>query len=403
MIGRFLSFVSILMLVSMIIVATGCRSEKNDTIKIGAVFALKGKAESLGIPERNAVKLIEKQVNSQGGIKLPDGKKVKLEIVVEDTETSAAKAKTKIQKLIDSEKVIALIGPSTSGESLGIIADLNTQKKEIVLVSCGASHKIVADPAGKSKWVFKTPQSDSMAVEWIKKYLIKKGLKKVAIASSADGFGKSGLAEIMKILPQGGQVEIVSKIEYDRAATSVTSQVNKIMEAKPQAIINWDISQGAHKVAKALRDGGHKIPLIMSHGVANQTFIKLAGAAAEGVVFPAGKMLIADKLNDSDPQKKLLNNFINDYKKEYKVSPSTFAGHSYDALWLLITAIEKAGLEKAKIRDAIENVQFVGTAGIFRLNQKDHLGLKSAESFVMIEIAKGTDGKLGWKWLSDIK
>ena len=134
---------------------------------------------------------------------------------------------------------------------------------------------------------------------------------------------------------------------------------------------------------------GWDVPLFQSHGFGNIKYVEAAGAAAEGIIFPAGRLLVADQLPDGHPQKALLKAYIADYEGKYKEAASTFGGHGYDAYIILEAAIEKAGTDKAKIRDAIENIKGLpGTGGVFSFSAEDHNGL-GIDSFEMITVKNG--------------
>jgi len=112
--------------------------------------------------------------------------------------------------------------------------------------------------------------------------------------------------------------------------------------------------------------------------------------AAEGVIFPAGRLLVADQLPDSNPQKPVLVKYKNDYEKKYKEDASTFGGHAYDAFMILVTAIQKSGsTDKEKVRDTIENMRgFIGTGGIFDFSAQDHNGL-DIDAFELLTVKNG--------------
>lgn len=132
---------------------------------------------------------------------------------------------------------------------------------------------------------------------------------------------------------------------------------------------------------------GIKIPLYQSHGVASRKFIELAGAAAEGIILPTGKILVAENLPDSDPQKPVLLKYIRDYEARYKSAVSGFGGYAWDGLQILSRAFEQAGDDRARIRDEIEKIDgYVGISGIFRFSPEDHNGLNKEEAFVMVRI-----------------
>jgi branched-chain amino acid transport system substrate-binding protein len=346
--------------------------------KIGAVFAITGDASSLGIPEKNTAEMLMKSINDAGGI---NGHK--LEVIIEDSAGENAKARTAALKLIEQDKVLAVIGPSRTGTTMAI-TDL-FESKQVPLISCAAGVEIV-EPV--QKWVFKTPQSDRMAVEKIAEYLKTKSITRVAIISDQTGFGKGGVRELKAILPKNG-IQIVGSQEYDPKAVDMTPQVTKLKGTDAQAVICWGTPPGPAIVVKNMQQLGVKIPFIGSHGIANQRFIEVAGTAANGVVFPAGRLIVADQIPADDPQKAVLQEYAKAYMDAYKQQADTFGGHAWDALQLVKQALAKAGDDRAKIRDEIENTKdFVGTGGVFNFSPTDHNGL-TKDAFVMVEIKDG--------------
>ena len=138
-----------------------------------------------------------------------------------------------------------------------------------------------------------------------------------------------------------------------------------------------------------------EVPLFQSHGFGNIKYVKAAGAAAEGIIFPAGRLLVADVLADDHPQKKVLMDYKRDYESKYQEDASTFGGHGYDALMILVKAIEQAGPDREKVRDAIENMKgFVGTGGVFNFSPDNHVGL-DINSFEMLTVKNGEFVVLG--------
>lgn len=358
----------------------GCAREEK-VFKIGAVFAITGPGSSLGVPEKNTADMLTEQINAAGGI---NGKNV--QIIFYDSASDPTTTRTRVEKLINVDKVAAIVGPTTSGESLGII-DL-VQNAKIPLVSCAASVKIV-EPVAERKWVFKTPQSDVLIGQVIADYLVAQGLTKVAIITTSDAFGASGKEQLEKLFPTAG-IEIVSKEEFAEKDPDALVQLTKIKEANPQAVICWSVSGGGATVTKNMKaDLNMQIPLIMSHGVANRAYIDLAGASANDVIFPAGKLLVASALPDTDPQKAVLVKYADDYRAKFNEDPSTFGGHAWDAINLVVAAMKKVGSNKMKIRDEIENTKnFVGTGGVFNFSATDHNGL-TKDGVVMVKIVDG--------------
>ena len=365
----------------MIMAISGCVREEK-VYKIGAVFALTGPASSLGIPEKNTAEMLTEQINAAGGINGND-----LKIIVYDTATDPTTARDRVEKLINVDQVCAIVGPSTSGESLQVIE--LARDAEIPLVSCAASVLIV-EPVAERKWVFKTPQSDFLIIgQLIEEYLKPNNITKVAIITTDDGFGRSGKEQLEKLLSEAG-IDIVAKEEFSEKAADTLVQLTKIEATDAQAVICWSVSGGGATVTKNMKDDlKMDIQLIMSHGVANQTYIDLSGDAANGVVFPVGKLPVVDTLPDSDPQKPVLLKYAADYKAKFKEDTNTFGGHAWDAIQLVVGAVKKVGDDKAKIRDEIENTKdFIGTGGVFNFSPNDHNGLVK-ECIVMVKIVDG--------------
>lgn len=348
--------------------------------KIGAVFDSSGASSSLGIPERDTVKMMVKKINDNGGI---NGHPI--ELVMEDSESDEIKALLKAKKLIQEDKVLAIIGPSTSGTTMSIVP--YAQANSIPLISSAASIKIV-DPVKDRKWIFKTPQSDTVVAGKIFDYLKTKGLKKVAFMNMNNAYGESGRIEFTKGAEANG-ITVIAQEKFEATDKDMTAQLTRIKGLNPDAVIVWAIPPSASTVTKNYSQLGIKAPLIHSHGVGNQTFIDLAGPAANGVIFPIGKLLVAEGLPETDPQKQVLTDYINDYKAAYNAAPNAFGGYAYDGLMILVKAIEKAGADSAKIRDELEKMDnFVGVSGIFSMSTTDHCGLNQ-EDLVLVEVKDG--------------
>ena len=358
--------------------------EKAEVYKVGAVFSVTGRASFLGDPEKKTADLIVEKINADGGI---NGHK--LELIVYDTEGDATKCNLAVKKLINQDKVSAVIGPSISGNSIAVVPV--AEETETPLVSCAASYKIVFnEETGKPyKWVFKTPQSDSMAVEAIYTNLKKNGITKIAIMSVTSGFGASGRGELLKYASEYG-LTILADEQYGPKDTDITAQLTKIKGLAPEAIVNWSIGPTQILVLRNRSDlGMNDIPFYQSHGFGSRKNIEQAAGTAEGVYCPLGACNIAEMLPDSHPQKKVTMNYMEGYKAKYNEGLSSFGGHAWDALYMVTAALEAVGNDKAKIRDYIENIKgFVGQHGVFNFSPDDHNGL-TKEAFNMVVVKDG--------------
>lgn len=344
-------------------------------IKIGALFSVTGPPSFLGEPERNSAKMVVDEINAKGGVK---GRK--LELVVYDTGGDATKAVQAANRLIKEDKVVAIIGPSTTGESMAVLPV--AEKEGIPLISCAAGSKIT-DPV--KKWVFKTAQNDGLAVSKIYEYLNRKKISRVAILTVSDGFGSSGREQLKANAAKFG-IKIVVDDTYGPKDTDMTSQLTKIRGSQAQAVICWGTNPGPAVIAKNVKQLGIKLPLIMSHGVSSKKFIELAGDASEGIILPSGRVIVSDVLPGSDKQKKSLQSFVRDYQNHYKLEGDHFGGHAWDAVMLIKGAIERGGDSPAAIRDQLEKTRgFAGIGGVFSFSPTDHAGLNK-DAFVLVEI-----------------
>jgi branched-chain amino acid transport system substrate-binding protein len=344
-------------------------------IKIGGLFAVTGAPSFLGEPERNTANMVVDQINAAGGIK---GRMLKL--VYYDTQGDATKAVQAATRLIKEDRVSAIIGPSTTGETMAVIPVV--ENAGIPLISCAAGIKIT-EPV--KRWVFKTAQNDSLAVERIYDHLKKRNINNVAIITVSDGFGASG-REQLKLRAKASGITIVSDEIYGPNDTDMAAQLVKMRGSKAQAIICWGTNPGPAKVARNARQLGLNLPLYMSHGVSSMKFIELAGDAAEGIILPSGRVIVASVLPKADQQKKPLLSYVNDYKKHFKVEGDHFGGHAWDAVMLLKGAIESGDGSPASIRNEIENTRnFKGIGGIFNFAPQDHAGL-TKDAFVLVTI-----------------
>ena len=351
-----------------------------ETIKLGAVLAVTGPASFLGGPEARTLEMLESEINAKGGIK---GNQVK--ILIKDTTGSPEKAISYSKQLIEEDQVLAVIGPSSSGETMAVKSIFEDAKTP--LISCSAA-EVIVDPV--ASYVFKVAQNDSFAVRKIFMEMNRQNISKVAVMADNTGFGKAGKEQLTKIAPEY-KVEILENEVYDAKVTDLTAVVAKLKtNAAVQAVINWSTVPAQSIVIKNIRQAGWQIPIFQSHGFANVKYAEAAGAAAEGVIFPAGRLMVTDLLPENHPQKAVLTAYKKEYEGKYQENVSTFGGHAYDSFMMLKKAIETAGTDKAKIREAVENLKnFPGTGGMYSFSPTDHQGL-TLDAFEMMTVKNGS-------------
>ncbi len=366
--------------------------EEGDTYNVGALFSTTGPASNLGVPEKNTVEMMVDQINDAGGI---NGHP--LEVTIYNDESLPEKCATLANTLIE-DGMLAIIGPTTSGNSLAIIDTVTTA--EIPLVSCAATIGIV-QPVEDRYWIFKTPQSDKEAITEIYTYLEETAnITNIALITATSGYGTTGRGILISDAPDFG-LTIVDDQTFAEGDTGMQSQLTHIGGTDAEAVVCWATDKESASVAKDMQTLQMAIPLYCSHGIANQAFIDAAGDAANGVIFPAGKLLIVDDLPDSDPQKEVLIKYRDDYEALYgNGTINTFGGHAYDSLKMVVMALEGIDNDitlseaRAAVRDGLEGItNFVGISGVFTMSPTNHLGMAPG-SLVMYEIINGE-----WTWL----
>lgn len=349
------------------------------TVKIGAIFAITGPAANLGLPESRTLQMLVDDTNAAGGI---GGRKI--ELFMKDSQGNAEKAVSFAKQLVEEQQVLAIIGPSTSGESMKLKSYCD--ENETLLLSCAAAETIVNPVA---KWVFKTPQMDSFAAQMIFATMKKQGISRIGAVVSNTGFGQGGKAQLEKLAPANGITLAITEV-YESTATDLTGVLTKVKAQDVQAVVNWSVEPAQSLVPKNMKQMGFEVPLFQSHGFGNINYVKMAGKAADGILFPAGRLLVADALPAGHPQKQVLTAYKKEYEAIFKEDVSTFGGHAYDAFMLLTEAVKRAGsTDRGKVRDALEGLRGIpGTGGIFNFSPTDHNGL-TMDAFEMLTVKNG--------------
>jgi branched-chain amino acid transport system substrate-binding protein len=362
-------------------VAVGKALAAEEPYKIGAVFSITGTGSFLGEPEKKTVEMIAEEINKAGGV---NGHPIQL--VVYDDESDATKCNLAVKKLIKTDKVPVIIGPSRSGETLAVVSV--AEEEQVPLISCAASYKIVT-PIESRHWVFKVAGSDSHVAGKMFEYMKAKGIQKIGIMTDSTGFGSSGREELLRLAPEYG-ITILADERFGDKDSDLSAQLTKIRSTQPQAIINWSIGPTQVLSIKTWRDLGMAgIPLFQSHGFGSRKNLQLAGDAAEGVLLPLARVNVGPLLPDGQPQKAAIMAYTKAYEERYKEPISSFGGHARDCMYLVMEAFKKVGPDRAKIRDFLENTKdFVGLHGIFNFTPQDHCGL-SKDDLEMVVVKNG--------------
>ncbi|AIO32375.1 receptor ligand binding region family protein [Burkholderia cenocepacia] len=356
-------------------------------VKIGVTLSATGPAASLGIPEKNTIALLPKEIA---------GKSV--QYIVLDDASDTSRAVQNVRKLIDEDHVDAIIGSSVTPNSLAMLDPVSQGKTPTI--SLAASAQIISPMDAKRAWSFKVPQNDQLMADAIAGYMAKHGVKTVGFIGFADAYGDSWYNTFSAAAAKNG-IKIVSNERYARTDASVMGQVLKLIGSNPDAVLIAGSGTPAALPAKTLKERGYKGKVYQTHGVANNDFLRVCGKDCEGEILPAGPVLVTDQLPDSNPVKKPALAYKAAYEKAYGAgSLATFGGHAWDAGLLLQRAIPEA-LKKAQpgteafreaLRAAIENVKDLPVShGVINMTPTDHNGFDT-RARVMVQIV---DGK--WK------
>ena len=331
-------------------------------VKIGAIFAETGPASFIGVAEANTVRMLVDDINEHGGI---NGHRI--ELLIRDSQSNSGMVYELGRELI-GEGVVGIVGPSTSGASMRI-KDL-CEQNETVLLSCGAASAIV-NPV--SPFIFKMPPDSTSAVHTILETMQEMQFIKIGVLAVNNGFAGAWVNLLSEFAPMY-EIEIAYVKEYDFFETEFDF-MEELSGKGFHAVVNAASGPVQAIATKAFKKAGIDIPLFQSEAFADSYYIHTAGIAGEGVIFPGTAMAAAESLPDTDSQKSVITKYKKMYREEYETDTNMFGAHAYDALMLLVQAIENVGTDRRRIREEIEKTRgFVGVGGIYSFSSTNHNG-----------------------------
>jgi branched-chain amino acid transport system substrate-binding protein len=353
-------------------------------VKVGVTVSATGPAASLGIPERNTVAMCPRTVA---------GKTVEYIVLDDASDTTTAVQNTR--KLIGESKVDAIIGSTTTPNSLAMLdvfADAETPT-----ISLASSVRIIEPMDAKRTWSFKTPQTDVMMAGAILEHAAAAGVKSLGYVGFSDALGEAFFAEVEKAAA-ARSIPLVASERYAPKDTSVVGQALKLIAAKPDAIVVGASGTPAALPATTLIDRGYKGRLYFNHGVANNDFLRVGGKDVEGAYVPASPVIVASQLPDSHPAKQQAVQYTKLYEAAHGPgSVSAFGSYTWDACLELAAAIPAALAAgqpgsaefRRALRNALEATHNLDvTNGVVNMSKTDHLGLDS-RARVMVRIQGG--------------
>jgi branched-chain amino acid transport system substrate-binding protein len=366
---------------ALLLAAPAMAQRAPEPIRIGAVLSVTGPASFLGDPEDKTLRLYVARINQAGGV---NGRP--LQLIIYDDAGDANRARTFATRLVEDDRIVAMVGGTTTGTTLAMRPVFEDARIPFISLAGGIE---IIDPV--QPYTFKTPHTDRMACEKIFADIRARGLSRVGMISGTDGFGQSMRGQCVRVAGAAG-ITIVAEESYGPRDSDMTPQLTRLRNAQGiEAVVNPGFGQGPAIVTRGYHQLGIRLPLYQSHGVASREFINLATpAAAEGVRLPAAALLIAEQLPASDPQRQVVLDYKTAFEREFNQPVSTFGGHAYDGLMILVEAMRRANsTDGTRLRDAIRATRgFVGTGGVVTMSATDHMGL-DLTAFRMVEIRNG--------------
>lgn len=357
-----------------------CALAQRAEVVVGVSLSATGPAASLGIPERQSLELLPRTL---GG--------VPVRYVVLDDATDPSQAAKNARRLVDSDKVDAIIGSSTVPSSLAIsevAAQSGTPQIALAPFQPKAEHLT---------WVFPLPQSVAVMGGALYAHMAANGVKKLAYIGFADAWGESWLKET-QARATAGDFSVVATERFGRNDTSITAQVLKISAARPDAVLIGASGSPASLPMRSLRERGYKGLIYQTHGVANNDFLRVSGQADEGAILPSGPVLVVEQLPSEHPSRAPGEAYVKAYEARHGAgSRNNFGAYAHDAYLLLEHAVPKA-MKTARpgtpqfrqsLRDAIEGTQELAvTHGVINMSPADHSGFDE-RSRVLLVIRNG--------------
>jgi len=340
-------------------------------VKIGVTLSTTGPAGSLGIPEKNTIALLPKTVAGQS-----------IEYIVLDDASDSSAAVVNTRKLISENKVDAIIGSTTTPNTLAmidVVADGETP-----VISLASSARIIEPMSAKKAWVFKTPQTDTMMVLAILEHAAKRGMKTMAYIGFNDALGEAFYAEFEKFA-ETRKIRIVASERFAPRDTSVTAQVLKLVAANPDMVVIGASGTPAVLPARNLVERGYKGSVYFNHGVANNDFLRVGGKDIEGMYVPTSPVVVAAALPADHPAKAVALDYVRRYEAANGAGTvSAFGSYTWDA-WLELNQAIPVALKKGEpgtrefrvaLRDALEGIRDLRVSnGVVTMSKNDHLGL----------------------------
>jgi branched-chain amino acid transport system substrate-binding protein len=323
-------------------------------LKVGAVFILSGNNAGYGLAQRPGVELAVEEINKAGGI---NGRQI--EVTFEDSQGKTEEAVNAVRKLIDKDEVLAIIGPTLSGEmsSAGKVA----QEAGVPILGVSTTAQGITDIGN---FVFRNSLPEAGVLpHTVGAAKAKYNLKKVAVLWAAnDQFSVSGYNTFKEELKKQS-IEITTEASFNTGDREFGPQITKVLATKPDALVVSSLYQEAALFMVQARQAGYKGPIIGGNGFNSPKLAEVAKDAAEGSI--VGSPWFAGR---DDAKVKA---FVKAYTEKTGKAPDQFAAQAYDGMKLIAEALKKGGENRDKIREALAGIKnYEGVTGKFAFDEK---------------------------------
>lgn len=350
------------------------------TIKIGVSISTTGQGAALGIPEKNTLEIVPKEI---GG--------AKIEVVQLDDAGDPTNATTNARRLATEDKVDILIGSAVTPATMAVAN---------VAFEAGVPHFALSPmpfQPGREKWTFVMPQPVPLMAAGLWENMKAKGVKTVGIIGFSDSWGDLWVKEFKASAEPAG-LKMVADERYARADTSVTGQVLKLVAARPDAVLVGASGTAAALPVIALRERGYTGPIYQTHGAVTHAFISIAGKAAEGVIFTSGPVVAAAAQDAAAPTKAPGVAYTTAYEAKFGPKSVTQFGAHMNDVFEVLKRIVPVALKSAKpgtpeFRDALRKAaesekDIAASQAVYNWSPSDHYGV-DARGRILITVKNG--------------
>ena len=352
-------------------------------IKVGLVTSLSGPGSSIGIPYEKGMRAAQAYMPEIAGHKV--------QLIVLDDASDPTAAGRNARKLVGEDKVDVLVGCA----GVPMLIAVGQVGREAKTPTIGIAP--IAPAADDVPWMVTVAQTPQLMIDAVVERMERDKVKTVGYIGFSDAWGDLVYNALIKAAGPAG-IKVLDNERYARADSSVMGQVLKIMSLHPDAVMGGGSGTPGALPYLTLNERGYRGRIYGSHALINPDFVRVGGAAVEGLVAPTGPVVVAEQLPDSYPTKKIALAFRAAYQKANGAPTNdAFSAYSFDAWLVLADAAKRVGAKaqpgtpeyREALRAAIKSTkELVGTHGVYNFKEGDVNGVDK-RARVMVKLEKG--------------